>query len=92
MTVLSHRTLWSCLVFLTLVSTPAYAYLDPGSGSYILQLLLGGIAGVAVAAKLYWNHLLTFFRSLTSSRHKTASDQQNAAHPPSEDQADSKRG
>ncbi len=32
----------------------AYAYLDPGSGSMLLQLLLGGIAGLAVIMKLYW--------------------------------------
>ncbi len=38
------------------------AYLDPGSGSMILQILAGGLAAVAVAAKLYWGRLLTFLR------------------------------
>lgn len=28
------------------VATPAYAYVDPAAGSMILQLLLGGSAGV----------------------------------------------
>ena len=37
---------------------PAYAYLDPGTGSMILQALLGGAAGVAIAGKLYWRRLL----------------------------------
>ena len=37
------------------------AYLDPGSGSMILQILAGGLAAVAVTAKLYWNKLLRFF-------------------------------
>jgi len=32
----------------------AYAYLDPGSGSMLLQLLLGGVAGIAIIFKLYW--------------------------------------
>jgi hypothetical protein len=32
----------------------AHAYLDPGSGSMLLQLLLGGVAGLAVVLKLYW--------------------------------------
>jgi hypothetical protein len=32
----------------------AHAYLDPGSGSMLLQLLLGGVAGLAVVFKLYW--------------------------------------
>jgi hypothetical protein len=34
------------------------AYLDPGSGSMIIQLLLGGAAAVAVGAKFYWKRLL----------------------------------
>jgi hypothetical protein len=38
------------------------AYLDPGSGSMILQILAGGVAAVAVTAKLYWNRLLKFLR------------------------------
>jgi hypothetical protein len=40
---------------------PAQAYLDPGTGSMILQLLLGGVAGVAVVVKLYWTKIRTFF-------------------------------
>jgi hypothetical protein len=36
------------------------AYLDPGSGSMILQMLAGGVAAVAVTAKLYWNRVLKF--------------------------------
>ena len=38
------------------------AYLDPGSGSMILQILAGGVAAVAVTAKLYWNRMLKFLR------------------------------
>ncbi|WP_328349129.1 hypothetical protein [Micromonospora sp. NBC_00421] len=30
------------------------AYLDAGSGSLIVQAVVGGTAGAAVAAKLYW--------------------------------------
>ena len=38
------------------------AYLDPGSGSMILQILAGGVAAVAVTARLYWNRILRFLR------------------------------
>jgi len=38
------------------------AYLDPGSGSMILQILLGGVAAIAVTARLYWNRVLKFLR------------------------------
>jgi hypothetical protein len=40
--------------------TTVLAYLDPGSGSMILQVIAGGMAAVAVTAKLYWNRLLRF--------------------------------
>ena len=40
--------------------TTVLAYLDPGSGSMILQIIAGGVAAVAVTAKLYWNRLLRF--------------------------------
>jgi hypothetical protein len=29
-------------------------YLDPGAGSLVLQLILGGIAGALVSLKLFW--------------------------------------
>jgi hypothetical protein len=38
------------------------AYLDPGSGSMILQMIAGGTAAVAVTAKLYWRRVLRFLR------------------------------
>ncbi len=53
-----------CLVVLLLglvLSPPAYAYLDPGSGSMLLQLLLGGIAGAVVVLKLYWQRFVSLF-------------------------------
>lgn len=44
------------------IPTPAWAYLDPASGSMFLQLLLGGIAGAAVALRLFWRRLVTRLR------------------------------
>jgi hypothetical protein len=35
------------------------AYLDAGSGSIILQALIGGFAAAAVALKLFWRRILT---------------------------------
>lgn len=34
--------------------TAAHAYLNPDSGSMLLQALLGGAAGVAVVARVLW--------------------------------------
>jgi hypothetical protein len=39
-----------------------YAYLDPGSGSVILQVVLGGVAAAAVTARIYWKRISSRFR------------------------------
>ena len=49
---------WSVL-FIAVSTQGAHAYLDAGTGSMILQMLLGGLAGLAIAGKLYWYRLLS---------------------------------
>ena len=39
-----------------------FGYLDPGSGSMLLQIILGGVAAVGVTAKLTWRRLLRTLR------------------------------
>jgi len=39
---------------------PAHAYLDPGTGSAILQGILAAIVAIGVVLKLYWHKLLKF--------------------------------
>jgi hypothetical protein len=48
---------WMLFVFVR----PAYAYLDPGSGSMILQAVLGIFAAAMVVLRIYWSRLLRFF-------------------------------
>jgi hypothetical protein len=38
------------------------AYLDPGAGSMLLQVLLGGIAAGGVALKLFWGRIAAALR------------------------------
>jgi hypothetical protein len=58
---------------------PAYAYLDPGTGSMMLQLLIGGIAGALVVIKLYWYKLKGF---MTGKRSSAASTLTKKKTPP----------
>ncbi|MEE8495070.1 MAG: hypothetical protein V3S21_01205 [Xanthomonadales bacterium] len=44
-------------ILLLFIFSDAIAYLDPGTGSMLLQVILGGVAAVAVAIKLYWHKL-----------------------------------
>jgi hypothetical protein len=48
------------LMALLFLPSSAQAYLDAGSGSMLLQLVLGGVAGLLVILKLYWQRLLSF--------------------------------
>jgi hypothetical protein len=48
-------------IILLLVFSDAIAYLDPGTGSMLLQVILGGIAAIGVAIKLYWHKLRAAF-------------------------------
>ena len=40
---------------------PAYAYLDPGTGSIIIQSLIAAIAAGAIVTKTYWYRIQLFF-------------------------------
>ena len=46
------------LVCLVILPINAFAYLDPGTGSAILQGILGALAAIAVVLKLYWHRFL----------------------------------
>ena len=55
---LSSALVGVCLV--QLASPPfAAAYIDPAAGSLLLQVLLGGVAGILVIGKLYYRKLMT---------------------------------
>ena len=50
------------LLYFGVVAVPsAYAYIDPGSGSFIFQVLIGGLLAGAVAVKHFWRRIASFF-------------------------------
>jgi hypothetical protein len=53
---------------------PIFAYLDPGTGSYLLQLALGGLFGAAYAVSHFWSRVKRFFGGGTSARSPRADD------------------
>jgi hypothetical protein len=61
---LAFRVLSSLLLIVTILDFDAHAYIDPGSGSVLLQLILGGIAGIGVVVKLYWGRIKDRYRSI----------------------------
>ena len=37
----------------------AFAYIDPGTGSVIVQMIIGGLVGVGIAIKVFWFRIKT---------------------------------
>ena len=49
---------------LALSETYVYAYLDPGSGSYLFQIILASLVGAAFAVKTFWVQIKEFLKRL----------------------------
>lgn len=45
-----------------MLTAPAHAYLDPGTGSILLQGLIGAVAGALVVIRLYWARVVAVLR------------------------------
>jgi hypothetical protein len=65
----SYSALLLALAVLLISADNAYAYLDPGTSSMILQGLIGGIAGGLFAIRVYWGKLKSRFRRTPSTVH-----------------------
>ena len=50
------------LIFTIFLFNNAYAYLDPGTGSIILQSILGAIAAGTSFCVFYWQKIKNFFK------------------------------
>jgi len=49
------------IIIYILISVNASAYIDPGSGSILLQALIGGLAAAGATLSIYWEKLKNFF-------------------------------
>jgi uncharacterized membrane protein len=53
------------IVMLCLVSIKsAYAYLDPGSGSFLFQILIASLLAISFAIKNFWRAIWNFIRKI----------------------------
>ena len=49
------------LIIMIAVPGSCFAYLDPGTGSMILQAIIGGVVGSIFVIKTYWSKIKRFF-------------------------------
>jgi hypothetical protein len=58
----------SLTVLVLLASRPAYAYLDPGTGSVLVQGLLAALAVASAAIAAFWSRIKRFLAWRQSPR------------------------
>jgi len=56
------------LIAIAALEVPTYAYLDPGTGSMVLQALLGGLAAALVVVRAYWSRIRSLLTGSSTGR------------------------
>lgn len=87
----AHNRTWNaCAVAVSLymIATPAFAYLDPSTGSMIISAVVGLFATAALAVKTYWYKLKSLFRKDAPDGAATGDDASVGSPAESEPSAD----
>ena len=50
-----------------LFNSYSHAYIDPGSGSIIIQVLIASFVGIAYTAKIFWKQIIEFVKKVIKS-------------------------
>jgi hypothetical protein len=59
--ILKPKILITILFLLLIIPQPVYAYLDPGFGSMVWQMIAAVLFGAAFTIKIYWQKIKNFF-------------------------------
>ena len=69
-----NKALYVILIyFCTLV--PSYAYLDPGTGGSLLQIIIAAFAAAGASIGLYWKRFKIFINKFFSKEKKETKEQ-----------------
>lgn len=60
----------SLFIFGQFFISDAYAYIDPGTGSAILQILIGTAVGLGITLKVYWHRIRMRFSNFSEKADK----------------------
>ncbi len=69
-----EKILYFTVLIFTSSTNHAFAYLDPGTGSIILQAILGFIAAALATLSFYWNKVKIFLSKLLKKNKKSEQD------------------
>ena len=57
-----------------LLAGSAAAYIDPGTGSYVLQIAIAFLVGLAFSIKVFWKKILAFLRRTFAAKKEGGPD------------------
>lgn len=60
----------SVLWIIFFIPQSVLAYIDPGSGSYIIQIIIATLLGGLTAIKLFWRNIKLFLKNFFSRKRK----------------------
>ncbi|MCI0416203.1 hypothetical protein L0222_25800 [bacterium] len=64
-------------LLLLLIAKDSEAYIDPGSGSYVLQLLVASFFAVLFTLKMFWRNIKAFFSRTGGNKNESAGSEQS---------------
>jgi len=65
-----------CLIFITSIlfyfvsAKNTYAYLDPGTGSYLIQIIAAALLGALFSLRIFWSRIKKFLKKLLYKKSK----------------------
>jgi len=65
-----------------LLPQDAHGYLDPGTGSYIFQVILAALLGASLMLKVFWARIIGFFRKRFSGSEEASSPSKQGKNTP----------
>lgn len=57
-----------------LLTKTAAGYIDPGTGSYVLQIAIAFLVGLAFSVKVFWKKISAFLRKIFSGKKGNGAD------------------
>jgi hypothetical protein len=75
------NTILITILFLNFSTSKVGAYLDPGTGSYFLQMAIGGIVGGVFILKTFWHSIKNWFQRIIKPKKKNESPDHSVKPP-----------
>lgn len=70
--VLTMALVWTAVIYSLPLS--AHAYLDPGTGSFVIQAVVASFLGIAFTVKTYWQQLKLKFGQCFGRKNEDSAD------------------